>query len=154
VPVAVNCCVVPTGIEALAGETAIETSAADATVNVVEFEIDPRLALMFAVPVPALVASPAATTATFAFEEFQFAVAVKSWEEPSVYVPVAMNCWLVPSEIVGATGLIAMETSAAGATTKLADALMDPILIPIVVFPETDVVASPALAVSLLMVAT
>ncbi len=58
VPVAVNCCVVPRGMDAFVGLTLIETSAAAPTVNVVEFEIEPSVALMFAVPVPALVANP------------------------------------------------------------------------------------------------
>ncbi len=36
VPVAVNCCVVPLGIEGLVGVTAIDTSVAAVTVSVVE----------------------------------------------------------------------------------------------------------------------
>ena len=36
VPVAVNCCVVPLGIEGLAGLTAMDTSVAAVTVSVVE----------------------------------------------------------------------------------------------------------------------
>jgi hypothetical protein len=36
VPVAVNCCVVPLGIEELAGVTAMDTSVAGVTVSVVE----------------------------------------------------------------------------------------------------------------------
>jgi hypothetical protein len=56
--VAVNCWVVPTGMEALAGVTEIETNAAVATFRVVFLEIDPKAAEIVAVPVPALVASP------------------------------------------------------------------------------------------------
>ena len=41
VPVAVNCCVFPAGMEACAGVTAIETNAAAATVSVVEPVTDP-----------------------------------------------------------------------------------------------------------------
>lgn len=145
----------PTGIDAFVGETEIDTSAAAATVNVVEFEIEPTVALMFVVPMPALVADPGSPiTATVAFEEFQFAVAVKSCELPSVYVPVAANCCVAPREIVGASGPIAIETNAAGATVSDAEALTEPELMPIVVVPEVNVVAKPADAVSLLMVAT
>ena len=43
VPVAVNCCVAPLAIEALAGVTVIETSSA-VTVSVVEPLIDPEVA--------------------------------------------------------------------------------------------------------------
>jgi hypothetical protein len=42
-PVAVNCCVVPLAIEALAGVTVIETST-DVTVRLVEPLIDPKAA--------------------------------------------------------------------------------------------------------------
>ena len=42
VPVAVNCCVFPIGTDAFAGLTAIETSAAAATVSVAEPLTDPE----------------------------------------------------------------------------------------------------------------
>jgi len=42
VPVAVNCCVPPTGMEAFAGLTAIETTVGAATVSVVEPLTDPE----------------------------------------------------------------------------------------------------------------
>ena len=57
-PVAVNCWVVPSAMEALAGATVIETRAAAVTVSVVEPVMLPEVALIVAVPVPALVTRP------------------------------------------------------------------------------------------------
>src|SRR6266481_9863395 len=50
VPVAVNCCVVPLGIEALAGVTAMDTSVAAVTVNVALAAMFPCIAEMVVVP--------------------------------------------------------------------------------------------------------
>jgi len=57
--VAANCCVPPLIIEGFAGVTAIETSVGAVTVRVVEPLIDPDVAEIVVVPVPAAVASPA-----------------------------------------------------------------------------------------------
>lgn len=59
---AVNGCVVPSGIEGIAGVTAIETSTAGLTVSVVEPLIDPELALTLVLPTATLAASPWAFT--------------------------------------------------------------------------------------------
>ena len=68
-PVAVNCCVAPLAIEALAGVTVIETSSA-VTVRVVEPLIDPKVALIVAPPVATPVARPPLViVATEVFEE-------------------------------------------------------------------------------------
>jgi len=59
VPVAVNCWVVPRGIEGLAGATAIETSCADdRTVRLAVALIVPTVAVMVEVPPPTPVANP------------------------------------------------------------------------------------------------
>ena len=50
--------------------------------------------------------------------------------------------------------MIAIDTSAAGFTTSVAVAVIVPELIPIVVVPVLNVVASPAVPAVLLMVAT
>ena len=65
-----------------------------------------------------------------------------------------MNCCIVPKAIVGVCGLIAIETSAAGFTTRVAVALTAPELMPIVVVPAPKLVANPAVPVVLLIVAT
>jgi hypothetical protein len=149
----------PSGMEALEGVTEIDTSAAVAIVNVVALEMEPEVAVIFAVPVPELVASPAVPlallmTATFAFEELQVTVEVTSCVLPSVYVPVAVNCCVVPRGIDGVEGLIAIETRAAGRTLNVAEALMDPAEMLIVVDPALSVVATPWVPCALLIVAT
>ena len=62
VPVAVNCCVVPKGMLGIAGVAAIETKAADVTVNVVEPVTDPDTVVAVVLPTATLVASPWAFT--------------------------------------------------------------------------------------------
>ena len=72
------------------------------------------LAPMIVCPDDAAVARPLAeTVATRGVEDPQDAVLVKSFVVPSVYFPVAVNCWLLPilTEIVA--GLTSMLTSAA-----------------------------------------
>src|SRR5438105_11764975 len=82
-PVAVNCCCVPAGIEGLAGVTTIDASAAPVTVSIVELLIDPDVAVIVVVPVPALVASPCVPvllliTATLVSDELHTTVVVTS----------------------------------------------------------------------------
>ena len=55
---AVNCAAVPSGMDALAGVIAIETSVGPDTVIVVEEEIEFEAAEMVAVPWPEVVARP------------------------------------------------------------------------------------------------
>ena len=53
-----NCWVVPSAIEELSGDNAIEESATALTVSVVEPVTDPSVAVMVVCPLPTLVASP------------------------------------------------------------------------------------------------
>lgn len=92
--------------------------------------------------------------ATVASEELHVTVEVMSCVVPLVYVPVAVNCWATPSATVGFCGAIAIETKAAGFTVRVALALTEPEEMPMVVVPAVKVDASPAVAGSLLIVAT
>jgi hypothetical protein len=58
VPTASNCCPVPSGIATPLGVIAMETNVGPATLIVLLAEMALELAVMFAVPCPALVASP------------------------------------------------------------------------------------------------
>jgi hypothetical protein len=58
VPTASNCCPVPSGIAAPLGVIVMETKVAPTTLIVLLAEMALTLAVMFAVPCPALVASP------------------------------------------------------------------------------------------------
>ena len=61
-PVAMNCCVVPSGIEGIAGVTAMETRTAGETIKVAEPEIAPTVAVIPVLPMAPLVANPCALT--------------------------------------------------------------------------------------------
>ena len=58
VPVAVNCCFVPSAIDGTGGVTAMDASAAAVTLNVVVPVTGPEVAVIFAEPVLRLVAKP------------------------------------------------------------------------------------------------
>src|SRR5262252_8300279 len=62
VPVAANCCGMPSGTLGMAGVTAIETSAAAVTVRFVEPDTLPEVAVTAVLPTETLVASPEAFT--------------------------------------------------------------------------------------------
>jgi hypothetical protein len=84
VPVAVNCCVSPSGTDGRAGVTAMDTSGEGVTVSPVEPETEPDTAVMVVDPGATAIACPEASiVATAVFEELQFALALRSWVLPS-----------------------------------------------------------------------
>jgi hypothetical protein len=87
-------------------------------------------------------------------DELQLVVAVRSRVVPSEYVPVAVNCWVVPTTIAGFCGRMPSETSAAVCTVNVVDALTAPSVAEIVVIPVPELVASPWVPLLLLIVAT
>jgi hypothetical protein len=116
------------------GVTAIDDIVACATEMVVEEVMDAEAAVIVAVPCPELVARPLLPElllimATVALLEVQVTVEVTSCVLPSVYVPVAVNCWAKPRAIAGTCGTIAIDTSAAGFTINGADVFTPPELI-------------------------
>jgi hypothetical protein len=95
-----------------AGVTAMETSVFDVTVREVPPETPPDAAVIVVEPAAAAVATPSATiVATPVFDDVQVTEVVRSCAVPSEYVPVALNCWLVPATMLGFAGVTAMETS-------------------------------------------
>jgi hypothetical protein len=85
----VNCWLVPSASEGMAGVTAMETTAAGDTVKTVVPEIEPDVAVIVVVPVARLVASPwlpevLLMLATAGLDEVQVAVVVRFWVEPSL----------------------------------------------------------------------
>ena len=94
------------------------------TVSSADPVIPPEFAPMVVVPALLQVASAAmlgalAIVATLAEDELQCAFSVMSCVLPSLKVPVAVNCCLVPAAAVGAAGLIASETSVPVRTVKV-----------------------------------
>jgi hypothetical protein len=85
VPVAVNGCVLPVNREAVAGVTAIDTTAGAVTVSVADPVKPPDIAEIVVVPWAKLAARPTAfTVAAAGVEEFQVAVLVTFFVVPSV----------------------------------------------------------------------
>ena len=110
-PVAVNCCVLPLEIEGLAGVIAMDWSVAAVTVRTSAGEVTPvKLAVILLVPVPTPVANPAALiVATVVVPEFHVTWLVMFAVVVSLYVPVAVNCCVLPLEIEGLIGVMAMD---------------------------------------------
>ena len=72
-------------------------------------------------------------------------VLVRFWVLPSLYVPVAVNCWRLPSGIEGLAGVTAMETNTGDGfcVTDVVDPLMAPNSPVIVADPGPTPVALP-----------
>lgn len=80
----------------------------------VEAVVPPELAPITVVPTPAVVANPAvlgalAIVATDADDELQWTFRVMSWVLPSLKVPVAVNCRVLPFATVGFAGTMAID---------------------------------------------
>jgi len=123
-PTAVSCVWRPFGILGLVGVTPMDTSVAAVTVSVADPETLPSVAVMVAGPWPAAVTSPLEpgallTEPTLVAEDVQAAELVRFCVVLSVYVPVAINCCVVPLAMLGFAGVTLMETRLAAVTTKL-----------------------------------
>ena len=102
---------------------------------------------MVAVPVPAPVASPAALiVATFVSDDDQVAVEVTLPVVPSLYVAVAVNCWVAPSAMLGLAGVTAMDDNVAEVVETVSVAVpLTPVTVAVmVVDPAATPVARPA----------
>ena len=123
VPVAVNCCNVPKGMDAFAGVTAIETRVALVTVRMALDETLPEVAVIVEVPAAIPIASPGAPftlmLATERFPEVHCTDAVTFCMLPSVKMPIAANCSVVVGAIDALAGEIASETRAGAVTVRL-----------------------------------
>jgi hypothetical protein len=148
VPVAVNCWLVPFAIDGVAGVTAIDTSAAEVTVSVVDPVSEPEAAVIVAVPSLTLLANPCVGAALLivaapGVSELHCTVLVTFCTLPSVYVPVAVNCSVVPSGIVGMAGVTAIEISTAGLMVNVVEPLVVPVVAVTVVLPNASLLATP-----------
>jgi hypothetical protein len=122
---------------------AIDTNCAAVTVTKVDPDIDPDVALMFAVPALMLVTNPFFTVAAEFVSEDQVAEVVRSWVLPSVNVPVAVNCWVVPATREGFAGVTAIETNDAAVTVSVVVPLIEPDVAVTFAVPAAMVVARP-----------
>jgi hypothetical protein len=124
----VNCSVSPFAIDGLAGITAIDNSVAAVTVSVSPGLVTPfSAAVICEVPTPAPVARPAEViVATDVVPDTHVACVVRSCVLVSVYVPVAVNCFVVPFAIDGLAGVTAIDTKVAAVTVRVSPALVTP----------------------------
>jgi len=146
---------IPDGIEAVDGFTIIDTTVAGVTMKTVEALTAPNVAVIEDVPTDKAVPRPVElTVATASMAELQVTDAVKFCWVPSVKVPVAVNCCVVPSAIDGMAGVIVIDVRAALPTVRMADPDTLPNDAEIVDCPEATLVASPIVPLALLTVAT
>jgi hypothetical protein len=125
VPVAVNCCCAPRAMLGKAGVTDTEARTAGVTVTLVEPVIPERLAVTRLLPTATLVANPLLFTVTIVARcVVQAAVLVISSVLPSLKVPVAVICSVVPKAIEGLVGVTAIETKV-WADKKVAEAIQN-----------------------------
>jgi hypothetical protein len=135
-------------MDGLDGFTLIETSAAVLTIKIVETEMEPEVAEILEFPVATLVARPWLPAALLMvamepFDEFHCTEPVMSCVLPSVKVPVALNCSVVPRGMVGIAGVMARETNVAGVTVRVDEPAMLAAVAVMVVCPVEALVATP-----------
>jgi hypothetical protein len=117
VPMAVNCCVSPASIEALAGVTLTEARTGEVTVSIAAPCTVPETAVIVVPPtIKPLARPPALIVATEGADELHVVDEVKTCVLPSLYAPVAENCSGSPAGTVPLAGVTPMDTSAAGPT--------------------------------------
>jgi hypothetical protein len=146
VPVAVSCWVVPPGTLGLAGVIAMEDRVAEVTVRVALPETVPEVAVMVVVPAVRAAARPLLlTTATVVLEELQVTCVVISWVVPSEDVAVAVNCWVVATDMTGLAGVKDMEDWLAEVTVRVVLPETVPEVAVMVVVPAVRAVARPLL---------
>ena len=142
VPVAVNCVRVPSGTEAFAGVTAIESSVAAVTFSVALPVMPLTVAVIVVVHgVKALANPPGAMVAYVTFDEAHASVEVRGWLLPSLYVPIAVNCSVRPAATDEVSGATAIDTSVG--TTGVTFSVAVPTTPPTVAVIVTDPVATP-----------
>lgn len=144
VPVAVNCCVLPTATFGAAGVIAMDDSVALLTVSVVvpvtpdalaEIVTEPSF-LPFATPVERMLAM-------FGWFDFQVRPLRLLATLASLKVPLAVNLISVWRWIVGFAGLMAMLTRCAVETVSRVEPLTDPKVAVIVLVPVATLDARP-----------
>jgi hypothetical protein len=87
---------------------------------------------------------PLPIVATVAGDALQFTVAVRSCVLPSLYVPLAVNCCVVPFAIEALAGLIVIAVNTGGVTDNDAEPLIAPADALMLVAPGLRPTASPA----------
>ncbi len=150
VPTAVNFSDVPFSIRGLLGLMLMDTRWAVETVKVVEPLTAPSVAEIVVVPVARLPTEPRLfMVAVAGLEEPQRTDSVRSCVLLSLKVPVAVNCFVVPTAMLEFAGVTAIDTNAALLTLSEAVPVTEPEIALIVADPvPTDVARPEALTVA------
>ena len=115
--------------------------------RLVEPLTDPNAALIVVLPVARLVASPVLLImAAEGFEEVQRTDAEISCVLLSLKDPLAVNCLVVPTDMVELAGVTEIETRLAAVTVSAAVPVTDPEVALIVVVPVPRLAARPELS--------
>lgn len=115
----------------------MEVIVAFVTVNDVEPETLPNVAVTVTVPAETPSATPLPETLAMAeLEEFQLVRKVTSRVLPSLKVPVAFSCSRVPGAMLPSAGVIAMEFRLLAFTVRVVLAL-NPLNVPLIVVDPT-----------------
>jgi len=124
-------------------------------VRVVLPEILPEVAVIVVVPAEAAVAKPVLlTVATDGSDELQMTCVVISNLVVSEYVPVALNCWVAPTSIVGSTGLTTMTDRVAEFTVRVVSPEIELLVMEVAVMVVVPAETAKARPVVLSIVAT
>jgi hypothetical protein len=126
--------------------TAMEDKVAEFTERIVLPEILPEVAVMLAVFAAIAVTRPLVlTVATNVSDELHITCALISWLVKSEYVPVAVNCWVTPTGILGLAGVTAIEDRVAEFTERVVLPDLLPEVAVMLAVPAATAVAKPAL---------
>jgi hypothetical protein len=128
-----------------APEISIEVSVAATTVSPVLPLTVPDFAVIVVVPLSvSAVTTPAAViVAVVVFDELQVTVEVRFCVDPSLYVPVAVNCVRVPSGTEAFAGVTAIDSNTGAVTVNVVEPLTPVTVAVIVVIPAAEPVANP-----------
>ena len=121
-PVAVNCWVAPTVMLGLAGVTVIDwRTGAGVTVSIAAPVMPLRLAVMEEEPVATALARPVVEmVATEGVADAQVTWLVRFSVELSEKWPVAVNCWVAPTAMLGLAGVTVIDWRVGGGALSLA----------------------------------
>jgi hypothetical protein len=113
--------------------------------------MSPLVAVMVADPAARAVAWPFVPAAllmaaTEVVDELQVTEAVRSWVLASEKVPVAVNCWVVPTAILGFVGVTEMDWRVAVLTVRVVVPVLPPDVAVMVVVPAASPDALPTLS--------
>ena len=158
VPVAINDSTLPKEITGYAGVIVIDCKIALVTVRVMAVAVIPlKLALIFVVPVANVVAKPLLPAvllivAVAGVSELHVTLLVIFWVLLSEYVPVAINCCVLPKASDSLPGVIAIDCNVALDTLSITIGEVIPLILAVILLaPDATDVATPLLPAALLI---